>query len=132
MSVMEVEHIDGVPIAHVRQDIDAATVLGIQTQLDGTLGPDAFSLIVDLAETGYIDSAGIDMLLRLGERLGQRRAALMLVIPAGSQISRLAGLVGLDQAHGVHGTVQGALQAAAELPRSRISLDGTLAQPDMV
>jgi anti-anti-sigma factor len=129
---MEVEHIDGVPIAHVRQDIDAATVAGIQTQLDETLGPDAFSLIVDVTETGYIDSAGIDMLMRLGERLGQRRATLMLVIPADSQLSRLAALVGLDSALDVHRTVRGALRAAAELPRNSIAMNGTLEQPDMV
>ena len=132
MSLTEIEHIDGVPIAHVRQDIDAASVAAIQAQLDGTLGPDAFSLIVDLTHTGYIDSAGIDMLLRLGERLGQRRATLMLVIPEASQLSRLAGLVGLDRALGVHRTPQDALQAAAELPRSRISPEGSLELPDMV
>lgn len=59
MSPLDIEKIDGVPIAHVHGDIDAAT----QQQLAYTLGPDASSLIIDLSDTRYLDSAGIDMLL---------------------------------------------------------------------
>jgi anti-sigma B factor antagonist len=119
-----IEHIDGVPIARVRDDIDAATVGDIQTQLDGTLGPEAFSLIIDLSRTTYIDSAGIDMLLRLGERLTQRRATLMLVVPPESQLIRLLRLVGLDRAIPVHPTVPEAQRAAAAVPRGILSADG--------
>jgi len=115
-----VERVDGVPIVRVDDDIDAATVADIQAELDGTLGPDAFSLIVDLSSTRYVDSAGIDMLLRLNERLSQRRAKLMLVIPPNSQLSRLARLVGLADAVSVHGELAGAQRAASELPRNTL------------
>lgn len=112
-----IEHIEGVSIAHVGEDIDAATVSRIQAQLDETLGPDALSLIVDLSETGYVDSAGIAMILRLHERLSQRRATLMLVMPPGSQLRRLIRLVGVDDAVAVYADVDEARRAAAELPR---------------
>lgn len=118
MSATELEDFGGVPIVHVAGDIDAATVGAVRAQLEGTLGPDAFSLIVDLARTGYIDSTGLDMLLRLSDRLAHRRARLMLVIPPESQLTRLVRLVGLDRAVAVYATVDEALRLAAELPRS--------------
>ena len=112
MSALDIERIDGVPIAHVNEDIDAANAATTQQQLADALGPDASSLIVDLSDTRYLDSAGIDMLLRLGDRLDHRRAKLILVIPDTSQLMRLATIVGLPDAIAVHPTLLAALQQA--------------------
>jgi anti-anti-sigma factor len=118
MSPLDVERIDAVPIAHVGEDIDAANATAIQQQLDDALGPDAGSLVIDLSDARYLDSAGIDMLLRLSDRLDHRRARLILVIPNSSQLKRLATLVGLPEAISTHPTLQAALQEAAK-PRPR-------------
>jgi anti-anti-sigma factor len=130
MSGTEIEHIDGVPIAHVRHDIDAATVAEVQTQLDQAVGPDALSLIVDLSDTGYIDSAGIDMLLRLNERLSQRRTKLMLVISPQSQLHRLFHIVGLEHTVAIHVTMGEALHASAQFPKGAAAPEGTLETPN--
>jgi anti-anti-sigma factor len=116
MSPVDLERIDGVPIAHVHEDVDAANAGAIQQLLDEALGPDAWSLIVDLSDTRYLDSAGIDMLLRLGDRLDQRRTKLILVIPDTSQLKRLAAIVGLANAVAILPTLLAALQAAAKPP----------------
>ncbi len=108
------EWIDGVPIAHVNEDIDAANVTVIQQQLADALGPDALSLILDLSATRYLDSAGIDMLLRLSDRLDHRRARLMLVVPDASQLKRLITIVGLSEAIAIHPSLTDALQEAAK------------------
>ena len=113
MNSVAIERIDGVPVARVSDDIDAANAATVQAQLAEALGPDALSLIVDLSETRYVDSAGLDMLLRLSDRLDHRRAKLMLVIPETSQLNRLATIVGLPQAMPVHPTLLAAQQAAA-------------------
>ncbi len=118
MSPLEIERIDGVPVAHVREDVDAANATTTQQQLADALGPDASSLVVDLSDARYLDSAGIDMLLRLGERLDQRRAKLVLVIPGTSQLKRLATIVGLPDAIAVRASLQEALQEAAMRPTS--------------
>ena len=81
MNGVRIERIDGVPVARVSDDIDAANAARVQEQLAEALGPDALNLIVDLSETRYLDSAGLDMLLRLSDRLDRRRAKLILVIP---------------------------------------------------
>ncbi|HEY3829901.1 MAG TPA: STAS domain-containing protein [Solirubrobacteraceae bacterium] len=112
MSPVNLERIDSVPIAHVNEDIDAANAATIQQQLADALGPDASSLIIDLSETRYLDSAGIDMLLRLSDRLDHRRAKLILVIPDTSQLKRLASIVGLPNAITIHPTLPAALQEA--------------------
>jgi anti-anti-sigma factor len=113
MSPLTLERIDDVPIAHVNDDIDAANVTTTQQQLADALGPDASSLVIDLSQTRYIDSAGIDMLLRLSDRFDHRRAKLILVIPDTSQLKRLASIVGLSDAIAIHPTLPAALQEAA-------------------
>jgi anti-anti-sigma factor len=112
MSPLNIERIDGVPIAHIHEDIDAANATATQQQLADALGPDASSLIVDLSETRYLDSAGIDMLLRLSDR----RAKLILVIPDTSQLKRLATIVGLSDAIAIHPRLPEARQEAARRP----------------
>ncbi len=112
MSPLNLERIDGVPIAHVGEDIDAANAAITQQQLADALGPDASTLVIDLSETRYVDSAGIDMLLRLSNRLDHRRAKLILVIPDTSQLKRLASIVGLPNVISIHPTVPAALQEA--------------------
>lgn len=114
MSPLDIEQVDGVPVARVDEDIDAANVSAVQQQLAGALSPDALSLVVDLSATRYVDSAGIDMLLRLSDRLDHRRARLILVIPDASQLKRLAMLVGLPDAIAIHPSLTSALREAGE------------------
>jgi anti-sigma B factor antagonist len=114
MSPLDLERIDGVPIAHIREDIDAANATIIQQQLADALGPVASSLVIDLSEIRYLDSAGIDMLLRLSLRLDDRRAKLILVIPDTSQLKRLAWIVGLPDAIATYPALSAALHEAAK------------------
>lgn len=113
MSQLLLERVDGMPVAHVREDVDAANAAITEEQLADALGPDASSLVVDLSETRYLDSAGIDMLLRLSDRLDQRRAKVILVIPDTSQLKRLATIVGLPEAIPTHPTLAAALASIA-------------------
>lgn len=114
MSALDIEQIDGVPIAHINEDIDVANAEAVQRQLADALGPDALSLVVDLSATQYVDSAGVDMLLRLGGLLDHRRAELILVIPETSQLKRLAMIVGLPEAIAVHPSLTDAVHEAAK------------------
>jgi anti-anti-sigma factor len=127
MTGVRIEHIDSVPIAHINEDIDAANAATVHAQLAGALSSDTHSLIVDFSETRYLDSAGLDMLLRFSDRLKHRRAKLMLVIPESSQLNRLAAIVGLPRAIPVHSTLAAARHAAAYLPESRMAIPSTTA-----
>ena len=120
MSVVQTARVDGIPVARVTVDIDAATTATVHERLAGALDPDTDCLIVDLSETRYLDSAGLDMLLRLNERLSHRRVTLMLVIPESSQVNRLATIAGLPQTVAVHSTLSAAQDACAKLPRDAL------------
>jgi anti-anti-sigma factor len=117
MSPLDVERMDGVAVARVVEDIDAANVSAVERSLGDALGPDAVRLIVDLSDTRFVDSAGMDMLLRLGERLRQRRARLVLVIPEGSGLRRLATIVGLPTAVALHPRLEDALRQPEDQER---------------
>lgn len=112
---LELETRESVPVARARSDIDAANARRLGDELTECVGG-GDSLVLDLSDTRYVDSAGIDMLFRLGERLRQRRARLLLVIPPDSNLLRLAEIVGLPRTVAVHATVDDALAAAARRP----------------
>lgn len=114
MNAIEVEKVGGVAVARVGEDVDAANVVAVRQRLDDALGPDALHLIVDLSDTRYLDSAGIDMLLRLGERLRQRRARLILVVPEASALRRLMEIVGLPGGIALHPRLEDAVREAKD------------------
>jgi anti-anti-sigma factor len=118
MTELDVENTEGVPVARPRGDIDAANASRLREQLAARVDNDTARIIVDLSDTRYVDSAGIDMFLRFSEHLRQRRAKLLLVIPETSPLMPLARLVGLPRAMDVLDTVQQALAADAPAPDS--------------
>jgi anti-anti-sigma factor len=91
----DIQYVDRIPVARPRGDVDAASARFVHEDLSDRLGPDADVLVVDLSATRYVDSAGVDMLFRLDDRLRQRRAALRLVVPTDSPLQRLLEIVGL-------------------------------------
>jgi anti-anti-sigma factor len=114
MNRRDIEKVDGVPVAHISHDIDAGNAMATQQQLADTLDPDALSLVVNHSDTRYVDSAGLDMLLRLSDRFDRRRAKLILVIPDASKLMRLATIVGLPDAIAIHSDLPAALREAAK------------------
>lgn len=127
MSRLDIEKVDGVAIARVNEDIDAANATAIQHELAEALGPDALCLVVDLGGIRYLDSAGIDMLLRLSDLLRHRRAKLILVIPDSSQLKRLVTIVGLPGAITIRPSLRDALKQASDpCPGARLGARGRL------
>ena len=114
MSAVEFERVDGVRVARHRGDIDAANALIVDEALVKSLEPEGDCLVFDLGETRYLDSAALDMLFRLHDRLRQRRGNLHLVIPPDSPLKRLAAIVGLPNVVPVHETLTEAVAVCAK------------------
>jgi len=87
----------GSPRASMPADIDIANAAALGTQLRAAVPNDAPGLAVDLSATRYLDSAGIEMLLALGEQLRRRRQEVRLVVPSASPLRRLLTLTGVDR-----------------------------------
>jgi anti-anti-sigma factor len=113
MSNVELERIDGVQVARPRGDIDAANTAVVDETLVQSLEPEGDCLVLDLSETRYLDSAALDMLFRLSDRLRQRRGRMHLVIPGDSPLSRLVAIVAMPEVIPVHATVTEALAVCA-------------------
>jgi anti-anti-sigma factor len=115
VSLIEHEQIDGVHVARPRGDIDAANATLVDKELVRSLEPDGDCLVLDLGQTRYLDSAALDMLFRLHDRLRQRRGSLYLIIPPDSPLKRLVAIVGMPKLVPVHETVAEALSACSQL-----------------
>jgi anti-anti-sigma factor len=109
--IAEERHRD-VPIVTVEGEIDASNSREIAERMRAALSNQANVLIVDLTPTTYIDSAGINVLFRLGVELGERQQQLHVVVASGSPIERMLTIVGLDRAVPTHATREAALAVA--------------------
>ena len=94
------------PIARIQGEIDASNVVWLETRLNGLLDNRSHGLIVDLADTTYLDSAGIALLFGLASTLRRHQQELRLVVVAGSPIARMVALTGLDAAVPTHESVE--------------------------
>ena len=100
-----------VPIVVIEGEIDASNTPEINGRLRDALSNQAAVLLVDLTETTYIDSAGINVLFKLGVELGERQQELHLVVAPNSPIARLLAIVGLNEAVATHPSREAALAA---------------------
>jgi anti-anti-sigma factor len=114
MSRARIEYHGGTPVVRPRGDIDASNVVGLRRDLSDCVEQRFDELVLDLTATGYVDSAGIDMVLRLHDRLRERRTVLRVVIAPGSQLDRLSDVVGLGAAVAVYHSLDEALEARSQ------------------
>ena len=87
---------DGAPVARIRGEIDLSNVGQLGTALRKSAEHVAAGLIVDFSETSYLDSAGLHFVFDLGKRLRDRGQRLYLVVPEGSPVNAVLGIVNVD------------------------------------
>jgi anti-anti-sigma factor len=91
-----------VAVAAVDGEIDRSNVPEIADRLRRLLTNHSDALVVDLSDTTYIDSAGINLLFALGAALAVRQQELHLVVVPGSPIERTLKIVGADRSFPFH------------------------------
>lgn len=82
-------------LAHVTGEIDLSNAQQIGAALERGTPNHAHALVLDLSDVEYLDSAGIQLIYRLRERVRARGLTLTLVIPersASHDALRLAGV----------------------------------------
>jgi anti-anti-sigma factor len=102
----------GIAVARVEGEIDASNVRWVEERLRAPLSNQSDGLVIDLAATTYIDSAGIAMLFELAQGLRQHQQQLQVVVAGGSPIARMVGLTGLESTVPMHPSLDAALAAA--------------------
>jgi anti-anti-sigma factor len=114
VSFAQVRTITGVPVASLPADVDSANAAEVLQELTREISNEPAGLVVDLTETRYLDSAGIEMLFQLRAKLGNRGKRLAVVVPAGSHLRRLLELTGVDTAVTITDELPAAISAVIE------------------
>jgi anti-sigma B factor antagonist len=102
-----------VAIVQVNGQVDASNADLIGVRLRRTLTNHAHGLVLDLRETTYLDSAGINVLFTLGAEMQSRQQALRLVVAEGAPIARMLTITTLDRSFPAHATLDAAVEDAA-------------------
>jgi anti-anti-sigma factor len=109
LATIEEEWHGGTALARIAGEIDASNVAAVGTRLRGLLGNQALGLVVDLSDTAYLDSSGINLLFVLGDELRTRQQTLRVVVGPATPIARLLTITGLDRTHLMFATLDDAL-----------------------
>jgi anti-anti-sigma factor len=104
-----VERRDAAVVAHLSGEIDMANAGYVHDELLRSVPNEAVSLVIDLTETRYLDSAAIALLFDIAKRLARRRQALRLVLPPGSPLRRVLTLTEVGSVAPIHESLDSAL-----------------------
>jgi anti-anti-sigma factor len=111
LAELALESRDGLVMATVRGELDLSNVREISGGIvDGTPNS-AAGLIVDLSAVTYLDSAGLNCLFDMSERLRTRRQRFCIVVPRSSLISRIISFSNMREVADVAQNVEDAVTA---------------------
>ena len=106
-----------VRVTQIAGDVDIARAPLLREELRRSVGNDDLGLVVDLSETQYLDSAGVNMLFELAEELTDRQIGFAIVVPEGGLVERVVTLVDLASVATLRPTVDEATRALSGSPR---------------
>jgi len=96
-------------VARLLGEVDMTNAPFVRDELTGAVPNDVAGLVLDLAGTGYLDSAAIELLFELSSRLSRRRQRLQLALPSASPLQRLLEVTGVPSVAPVHESVAAAV-----------------------
>ena len=107
--------LSGAPGVLVRGELDMATAAELSATLDAAIRDTPGAFIVDLSETTFLDSSGLNVLLRARAILGRADRALVIVCPPGRarRVFEVAGIVDLLALFDTRGQAAASLQPAS-------------------
>jgi anti-anti-sigma factor len=108
---VRVEQRNRVVVASVEGEIDLSNADELGTSLATQMTNDALGLAIDLSGVRYMDSAGIQVVYELRERLRNRGQKLRLVVPADCLVARTLELVNASETLGIVDTADAAVAA---------------------
>jgi anti-sigma B factor antagonist len=95
----------------VRGELDMSTAPLLAESLDAAIRDSTGPFVVDLTKLAFLDSSGVNVLLRARALLGRGDREIVVVCPPG-QVRRVLELVGIDDLFAIYGTRE---EAAASL-----------------
>ena len=92
--VVESAPLGGAPCVLVRGEVDIETAPDLTAALDAAIRETRGALVVDLSHVAFLDSSGVNVLLRARAVLGREERALVIVCPPGParRVFEVAGI----------------------------------------
>jgi anti-anti-sigma factor len=87
----------GVVVASVRGEIDMSNARDLAAEVEAAIPNGALRIVIDLTHTTYLDSAGVQLLFVLADRLAVRRHQVRLVVPPDSPVRAVLELTSLPK-----------------------------------
>lgn len=113
---------DEYPVVHVKDDVDLSNVEEFNRRLDEAAQEGLGGFIIDLTEGTYLDSAGIQAILRIWSE--RRDSGIPLVIVVGNaRVRTVLDIVRLDQLPGIR--MVATLEEAKEILRASATVTTT-------
>jgi len=110
-----VEVVGGVPVVTAPEEIDITNAAGLRAALLEAAAHGSGTLVVDMAQTQFCDSAGLNVLVRAHKRARADGGQLLLVICAAA-VLRIFAVTGIDHLIPSFPALEQALAAAPAVP----------------
>jgi anti-anti-sigma factor len=107
----------GVVIARIAGEMDASNASHIENELTAAVPNSAPGMVLDLSDLSFVDSSGVELFFRLGERLEDRRQRLAVALPKGAPIQRVFEIVRFGETLPLAGSVEEARTLLRTAPR---------------
>ena len=114
-SSIDLQRHDGVPVARLEGEVDLTRAPAIRADLMRAVTNHDHGLVVDLRDTSYLDSAGVNVIFELAERISARQQRLHAVVPDRAIIERVLSLVNLRSVLDIHRSLDEAVAAVRKL-----------------
>ena len=98
-------------VARLGGEVDISHVPVMRDRVFRALDNQRDGLLIDLSEATYIDSAVVNLLFELADRLGTHQLRLAVVVPEGGLVDRVLGIVNLASVADLHRDFHEALAA---------------------
>jgi len=107
-----VEMVSGVPVVTAPEEIDVTNAARLRSVLLGATAPGHATLVVDMAQTQFCDSAGLNVLVRANQRAEAKGGQVRLVIST-THVRRIFTVTGIDRVIPSFASLEQALAPAA-------------------
>lgn len=114
LAQLSIESVGPVVVARIEGEIDMSNAADLGTTISRGVPNEAVALVLELSGVGYVDSAGIQVLFELHERLETRGQRLRVVVPQDAPITEALRLADVPTVIGSAETLDGALRSVGD------------------
>jgi anti-anti-sigma factor len=94
---LDVEERGEACLVRVQGEIDISNAREVSAAVEAAMPSGAVTLVIDLTDTTYLDSAGVQVLFLLAQRMHTRRQKLKIVVPEDAPIRAVLELTGMPR-----------------------------------